>query len=58
MRSTEPRHLWATGLARTIAEELRHGVATGAVTWAEADELLARLRIVIDQALDVHPQPL
>lgn len=58
MRSIEPRQLWATGLGRTIAEELRHGVATGTLTWGEADELLARLRMVIDQALDVHPQPL
>ncbi|GAA4975167.1 hypothetical protein GCM10025792_19060 [Pseudonocardia tropica] len=58
MRSIDPRHTWSTGFARTIAEELRHGVATGAVTWSEADELLNRLRTVIDQALDVHPQPL
>ncbi|MEJ8279573.1 hypothetical protein [Pseudonocardia spirodelae] len=58
MRSLDPRHTWATGLARTIAEELRDGVASGAVTWGEADELLNRLRTVIDQALDVTPAPL
>ncbi|MFP5019399.1 hypothetical protein [Pseudonocardia phyllosphaerae] len=58
MRSTDPRHVWAGGLARSIAEELRRGVADGAVTWSEADELLARLRTVVDQALDLSPQPL
>lgn len=57
MRSVDPRHSWSTGFARTIAEELRHGVATGALTWGEADELLARLRIVIDQAIDLTPLP-
>jgi hypothetical protein len=40
-----------------VAEELRHGVATGALTWSEADELLARLRTVIDQAIDLTPMP-
>lgn len=57
MRSVDPRHNWSTGFARTVAEELRHGVATGALTWGEADELLARLRIVIDQAIDLTPLP-
>jgi hypothetical protein len=57
MRSVDPRHTWSTGFARTIAEELRHGVASGALTWGEADELLARLRTVIDQAIDLTPLP-
>ena len=40
-----------------MAEELRHGVDSGALTWGEADELLARLRTVIDQAIDLTPLP-
>lgn len=57
MRSVDPRHMWSTGFARALAEELRHGVATGALTWSEADERLARLRTVVDQAIDLTPQP-
>lgn len=40
-----------------MAEELRNGVASGALTWGEADELLARLRTVLDQAIDLTPVP-
>ena len=57
MRSVDPRHTWSTGFAHTVAEELRRGVASGALTWGEADELLARLRTVIDQAIDLTPTP-
>lgn len=57
MRSVDHRHTWSTGFARTVAEELRHGVASGALTWGEADELLARIRIVTDQAIDLTPMP-
>lgn len=57
MRSVDPRHTWSTGFARTVAEELRHGVDAGVLTWGEADELLARLRTVIDQAIDLTPVP-
>ena len=32
-------------------------VATGALTGSEAEELLARLRTVIDQAIDLTPLP-
>ena len=39
MRSVDPRHTWSVGFARTVAEELRQGVASGALTWSEADEL-------------------
>lgn len=57
MRSADPRHNWSAGFGRTLAEELRHGVAAGALTWGEADELLARLRTVVDQAIDLTPLP-
>lgn len=57
MRSVDPRHTWSVGFARTVAEELRQGVASGALTWSEADELLARLRTVVDQAIDLTPMP-
>jgi hypothetical protein len=46
---------WSLQFARSVAEELRGGVASGALTWAEADQLLARLRIVVDQALEPRP---
>jgi hypothetical protein len=49
------RQDWATRFARSVADELRGGVATGALTWAEADQLLARLRIVVEQALEPSP---
>jgi hypothetical protein len=37
---------------RTVAEEIRAGARSGAVTVGEAEELLARLRVLIEQALD------
>ena len=43
--------------ARTVADELRSGVLSGALTGGEADELLSRLRVLVDQALDLTPQP-
>ena len=47
---------WSTQFARTVADELRSGVESGALTWGEADQLLARLRVLVDQALDLTPQ--
>lgn len=55
MRDGDPRAQWSTQFARTVADEIRSGVRSGALTWAEADQLLARLRIVVDQALDLTP---
>lgn len=46
------RSEWATQFARTVADEIRRGIRSGVLTWAEADELLARLRVVVDQALE------
>lgn len=57
MPGEDERHEWTVRFARTVAEELRAGVGCGALTWAEADQLLARLRIVVDQALDLSAQP-
>ncbi len=56
MRDGDSRSEWATNFSRTVADETRHGVRSGAITWAEADELLARLRVLVDQALDFTPQ--
>lgn len=47
----EIRADWSKRFGRTVAEEIRTGVRSGALTWAEADELLARLRVLTDQAL-------
>ncbi|HVL85485.1 MAG TPA: hypothetical protein VM367_14530 [Pseudonocardia sp.] len=55
MQEDELRHLWSVGFARTVAEEIRSGVRCGALSWAEADQLLARLRTVVEQALDPAP---
>jgi hypothetical protein len=55
MRGDDVRYEWSTRFARTVAEEIRSGVSSGALTWGEADQLLARLRILVDQALDVAP---
>lgn len=57
MPGDELRHEWSAGFARFVAEEIRSGVQGGALSWAEADELLARLRTVVDQALDLSPLP-
>jgi hypothetical protein len=56
MRDDESRAEWSTHFSRTVAEEIRSGVRSGALTWGEADQLLARLRVLVDQALDLTPQ--
>ena len=56
MRDGDTRSEWSTQFSRTVAEEIRSGVRSGALTWAEADQLLARLRVLVDQALDLAPQ--
>lgn len=56
MRVEDTRADWSTQFARTVAEEIRTGVRSGALTWGEADQLLARLRVLVDQALDLTPQ--
>jgi hypothetical protein len=55
MGDGQARHEWSSRFARSVAEEIRGGVATGVLSWAEADLLLARLRIVVDQALEPSP---
>jgi hypothetical protein len=52
MRVRDARAEWAVHFARTVAEEIRAGVRAGAITVGEAEELLARLRVLIEQALD------
>ncbi len=54
----ENRVEWSTHFARTVAAELRSGVQSGALSWAEADQLLARMRVLLDQALDLAAQPI
>lgn len=56
MRNGDNRAEWSTHFSRTVADEIRSGVQSGALTWGEADELLARLRVLVDQALDLAPQ--
>jgi hypothetical protein len=51
MRDQESRADWAARFARTVAAELRSGVQTGTLTMAEAEQLLSRLRVLVDQAL-------
>lgn len=58
MRDGDTRDEWSTHFARTVAAEIRSGVQSGALSWAEADQLLARLRTLVDQALDVVAQPI
>lgn len=57
MRDGDPRADWSTRFARTVAEEIRSGVQSGALTWGEADQLLARMRVLVEQALDLGLQP-
>jgi hypothetical protein len=57
MRDGEDRVEWATHFARTVAAEIRSGVQSGALSWAEADQLLARMGVLLDQALDLVAQP-
>jgi hypothetical protein len=52
MPEQESRVEWSARFARTVAAELRSGVQTGALTWSEADQLLSRLRVLVDQALE------
>ena len=58
MRDMESSSEWSTHFARTVADEIRHGVQSGALTWGEADQLLARMRVLLEQALDLTPQPI
>jgi hypothetical protein len=55
MTDGQQRHEWSTRFSRAVAEEIRGGVASGVLTWAEADQLLARLRTVVEQALEPSP---
>jgi hypothetical protein len=55
MREPDPRAEWATQLARTVAEEMRSGIRSGVLSAGEAEELLARLQVVVEQALDRSP---
>jgi len=43
VRALDLRAEWSTRFARTVAEELRAGVASGALNWSEAEQLLSRL---------------
>lgn len=45
------RTLWAEELTNVVRAEVQAGVRTGVISAAEAEELLARLNVVIDQAL-------
>lgn len=58
MRDVENSGEWSTHFARTVAAEIRSGVQSGALTWGEADELLARMQVLLEQALDLAPQPI
>ncbi|MHA6624084.1 hypothetical protein ACU61A_01620 [Pseudonocardia sichuanensis] len=51
MRDPDARAEWAARFARTVAEEIRAGIGSGAITAAEAEELLARVRVLLDQGL-------
>jgi len=56
MRDADTRADWSAQFGHTVAEEIRCGVRSGALSWGEADQLLARLRVLVDQALDLTPQ--
>jgi hypothetical protein len=43
--------LWSGRLHRLLAVEIRSAVASGVLTGAEGDQLIARLLLVIDQAV-------
>jgi hypothetical protein len=47
---TDPA-LWPGHLNRLLAVEIREALANGVLTAAEAEQLLARLVLVIDQAV-------
>lgn len=55
MEQPDIRADWAVQFARTVAQEIRSGVRSGAITVGEAEELLTRLRVLVDQALDSAP---
>ncbi|WP_232661544.1 hypothetical protein [Pseudonocardia sp. TRM90224] len=48
----DDREDWAVDFAETMAREIFQGVRTGVLTKAEADQLLACLRMVLDQAIE------
>jgi len=52
MLDQDTRVEWSARFARTVAAELRTGVQNGALTWGEAEQLLSRLRVLLDQALE------
>jgi hypothetical protein len=49
------RMLWSHQLTRLLAREIQRATVAGVVTSAEADQLLARLVLVIDQAVESFP---
>ena len=48
---TSPTAAWARHLNQVLALEIRVAVTNGVLTAAEAEQLLARLVIVVDQAI-------
>ena len=46
---------WSHQLTRLLAHEIQRAMVAGVVTGAEADQLLARLVLVIDQAVESIP---
>jgi hypothetical protein len=42
---------WLSRMSRLLGREIRGAVATGVLTTAEAEQLLARLMLVIDQTM-------
>jgi len=49
------RASWSHRLAQLLTKEIQGAVTAGVVTGAEADQLLARLVLVIDQAVVSFP---
>lgn len=49
------RTLWSHRLTQLLTREIQAAMAAGVVTDAEADQLLARLVLVIDQAVESFP---
>jgi hypothetical protein len=49
------RTLWSHRLTQLLTREIQAAMAAGVVTDAEADQLLARLVLVIDQAVESLP---
>ena len=46
---------WSNQLTRLLADEIQRAMVAGVLTGAEADQLLARLVLVIDQAVESFP---